>query len=210
EESGFYNITVNFPIIVSSGDTVDFTAAEMWAQALHEMDPNINAQPLYMTQTTIMSYQIPGQNPMPIYNLEWVPDYPLASDFTNALYLQTGDYPAPNGWNVSYFENLSKYFASQGNTFLANLFQNESLEYNELNNLLILANSAALKGNSTMAQLYYKEAEQIAINLYLYVYEYQPNLQWVIKPYMYAYNNQISYQENPINAEDSVFYWWFK
>ena len=210
EESGFYNITVNFPIIVSSGDTVDFTAAEMWAQALHEMDPNINAQPLYMTQTTIMSYQIPGQNPMPIYNLEWVPDYPLASDFTNALYLQTGDYPAPNGWNVSYFENLSKYFASQGNTFLANLFQNESLEYEELNNLLILANSAALKGNSTMAQLYYKEAEQIAINLYLYVYEYQPNLQWVIKPYMYAYNNQISYQENPINAEDSVFYWWFK
>jgi len=210
EESGFYNITVNFPIIVSSGDTVDFTAAEMWAQALHEMDPNINAQPLYMTQSTIMSYQIPGQNPMPIYNLEWVPDYPLDSDFTNALYLQSGDYAAPNGWNVSYFENLSKYFASQGNTFLANLFQNESQEYEELNNLLILANFEALKGNNTMAQLYYKEAEQIAISLYLYVYEYQPNLQWVIKPYMYAYNNQISYQENPINAEDSVFYWWFK
>nr|WP_245529256.1 ABC transporter substrate-binding protein [Caldisphaera lagunensis] len=210
EESGFYNISVNFPIIVSSGDTVDFTAAEMWAQALHEMDPNINAVPLYMPQTTIMSYQIPGQNPMPIYNLEWVPDYPLASDFVNALYLLSGDYAAPNGWNVSYFENLSKYFASQGNTFLANLFENESEQYEELNNLIIMANNAALQGNTSLASLYYKEAEQLAIDQYLYVYEYQPNLQWVIKPYMYAFNNQISYQENPINAEDSVFYWWFK
>jgi hypothetical protein len=27
---------------------------------------------------------------------------------------------------------------------------------------------------------------------------------------MHAYNNQISYQENPIDGEDSVFYWWIK
>nr|WP_157463259.1 ABC transporter substrate-binding protein [Caldisphaera lagunensis] len=211
EESGFYNISVYFPIIVSSGDTVDFTAAEMWAQALHEMDPNINAVPLYMPSSTIGAYGIPGQNPMPVYNDAWYADYPLANDFTDALYLETsGVYPAPNGWNVSYFENLSKYFASQGNTFLANLFENESEQYNEMDNLILMADKYAFTGNTTAAQLYYKQAEQIGIDLYLYVYTYQPTLSWIIKSYMHGFNNQILYEENPINGGDSVFYWWIK
>ncbi|MFP3257591.1 MAG: ABC transporter substrate-binding protein, partial [Candidatus Nanopusillus acidilobi] len=130
EESGYYNIPVNFPIIVSSGDTVDFTAAAMWAQALHEMDPYITATPLYIPFVTMYSYEVPGENPMPIYYIGWIADYPLASDFVNAMYLQGGAYPAPNGWNVSYFENLSKYYASQGNTFLSQLYANESQQYN--------------------------------------------------------------------------------
>jgi hypothetical protein len=84
---------------------------------------------------------------------------------------------------LSYFENLSKYFASQGNTYLANLFANESQEYNELNTLIVEANNAALSGNNELAAVYYKEAEQIAVNLYLYVYTYHEIMNWIIKPY---------------------------
>ncbi|AFZ70125.1 PKD domain protein,extracellular solute-binding protein, family 5 [Caldisphaera lagunensis DSM 15908] len=212
EESGYYNISVYFPIIVSSGDTVDFTAASMWAQALHDMDPNINAVPLYVPFSTIISYEVPGENPMPIYYLGWIADYPLASDFVNAMYETGGTYPGPNGWNVSYFANLSKYYASQGNTFLAQLYANESNEYAELNNLIIMADNAALVGNTTEAAQLYKQAEQIAINLYFYVYTQMPNAYWVIKPYMHGFNNQISYEENPMigGAADSLYYWWVK
>ncbi|MFP3295480.1 MAG: ABC transporter substrate-binding protein, partial [Caldisphaera sp.] len=212
EESGYYNITVNFPIIISSGDTVDFTAAAMWAQALHEIDPNINAQPLYIPFVTMFAYQVPGENPMPIYSIGWIADYPLASDFVNGMYLQGGAFPAPAGWNVSYFENLSKYYASQGNTFLSQLYANESQQYNELNNLILQADNAAEAGNTTLAQQDYKQAEQIAINLYLFVYTQMPNEYWIIKPYMHGYNNQISYEENPMigGAADSLYYWWVK
>ncbi|MGC9183773.1 MAG: ABC transporter substrate-binding protein, partial [Caldisphaera sp.] len=209
---GYYNITVNFPIIVSSGDTVDFTAAAMWASLLNEMDPNIHAQPLYVPFSTMISYQIPGQNPMPIYYLGWLADYPLASDFVNAMYLNTSTYPSVNGFNSNYFENLSKYYASQGNTFLSQLYANESQQYNELNNLILMADNAAESGNTTAAQQYYKQAEQIAINLYLYVYTQTPNAYWIIKPYMHGFNNQISYEENPMigGAADSLYYWWVK
>ncbi|MGC9048531.1 MAG: ABC transporter substrate-binding protein, partial [Caldisphaera sp.] len=212
EKSGYYNISVNFPIIVPSGDTVDFTAASMWASLLNEIDPNIHATPLYVPFSTMISYQVPGANPMAVYYLGWIADYPLASNFVNAMYLTGGTYPAPNGWNVSYFENLSKYYAAQGNTFLANLYANESQEYNELNNLILKADNAALAGNTTVAQQYYKQAEQIAINLYLYVYAQMPNEYWIIKPYMHGYNNQISYEENPMigGAADSLYYWWVK
>ncbi|AFZ70555.1 PKD domain protein,extracellular solute-binding protein, family 5 [Caldisphaera lagunensis DSM 15908] len=212
EESGYYNISVYFPIIVPSGDTVDFTAASMWAQALHNIDPNINAVPLYEPFSTIISYQVPGENPMPIYYLGWLADYPLASDFVNAMYLNTSTYPSVNGFNSQYFANLSKYYASQGNTFLAQLYANESNEYAELNNLIIMADNAAQSGNTTLAQTLYKEAEQLGINLYMYVYTQQPNQYWIIKPYMHGFNNQISYEENPMigGGADSLYYWWVK
>ena len=212
EESGFYNISVKFPIVIFSGDITDFTGAQMWSQLLNEMDPNIQATPVYMPGSTMMSYWVPGLNGQPIFTGGWIADFPLASDFTNAMYLQGGFFPAGAGWNVSYFENLSKYFASQGNTYLANLFANESQEYNELNTLIVEANNAALSGNNELAAVYYKEAEQIAVNLYLYVYTYQENMYWIIKPYIIPYKNQISYQENPMigGGGDSLFYWWSK
>jgi ABC-type transport system substrate-binding protein len=212
EESGFYNISVNFPIVIFSGDLTDFTGAQMWSQLLNEMDPNIHATPIYMPGSTMMSYWVPGLNGQPIFTGGWIADFPLASDFTNPMYLQGGFFPAGAGWNVSYFENLSKYFASKGNMTLANIFANESKEYNELNTLIEEANNAALSGNNNLAAVYYKEAEQIAVNLYLYVYTYQENMYWIIKPYMIPYKNQISYQENPMigGGGNSLFYWWFK
>ncbi|MGC8567583.1 MAG: hypothetical protein ACP5I6_06135 [Caldisphaera sp.] len=78
------------------------------------------------------------------------------------------------------------------------------------NNLILKADKEAFIGNVIAAQEYYKEAEQIAINLYLYVYTYQPTLTWIIKPSMRGFYNQISYKENPINRGDSVSYWWIK
>ena len=194
-KSGMYNVSVNFPIIVSSGDTVDYAAAEMWAQALHEMDPNINAQPLYVPFSQIIAYSVPGQNPMPIYYLGWIADYPYPSDFVNAMYLENGTYPAPDGWYVSYLEQLG--------------YTQEAKMYQQLNQLILEADSAT---NPVLAQQLYANVTNLALQLYMYVYTVQPNAFWIIKPYMHGYNNNIGYEENPMigGAGDSLYYWWVK
>ncbi|MCH1770540.1 MULTISPECIES: ABC transporter substrate-binding protein [Metallosphaera] len=194
-KSGMYNVSINIPIIVSSGDTVDYAAAQMWAQALNQIDPNIQAQPLYLPFSQIIGLEVPGQNPMPIYYLGWIADYPYPSDFVNAMYLENGTYPAPDGWTVQYLQSL-------GHTNQARLYQ-------ELNTYIEEADNTA---NATQAAYYYKQAEQIAIDLYMYVYTQQPNAFWVVKPYMTGYQGHISYEENPMigGAGDSLYFWWVK
>ncbi|ABP96341.1 MULTISPECIES: ABC transporter substrate-binding protein [Metallosphaera] len=194
-KSGMYNVSINIPIIVSSGDTVDYAAAQMWAQALNQIDPNIQAQPLYLPFSEIIGLEVPGQNPMPIYYLGWIADYPYPSDFVNAMYLENGTYPAPDGWTVQYLQSL-------GHTNQARLYQ-------ELNTYIEEADNTA---NATQAAYYYKQAEQIAIDLYMYVYTQQPNAFWVVKPYMTGYQGHISYEENPMigGAGDSLYFWWVK
>ncbi|MGC8621610.1 MAG: ABC transporter substrate-binding protein, partial [Caldisphaera sp.] len=212
EESGFYNISVNFPIIVSSGDTVDFTAAEMWAQNLHEMDPNIQAVPLYMPFVTMYAYDsIYGQNPMPIFYMGWSPGTPTALEFVQGMIEQGGPYAAPDGVNATYLSLLSQYFDTK-NTYLANLFANESYEYSLLNNISMKAMAAEVAGNITGASILYRKVDQMVINLYLYVYTVQPTNMWIVKPYINGYNNQISWEENPLAnaAMDSVYWWWIK
>lgn len=195
EQSGEYNVSVYFPIIISSGDTVDYEAAQMWAQALNSIDPNIQATPMYEPFSTIIAQEVPGQNPMPVFYLGWIADYPYPSDFINAMYEQGGTYPGALGWNVTYLQQIGH--------------PNQAKEYAELNQLIQEADSAT---NPTQAAQLYKQAEQLAINLYMYVYTQQPNSFWVVKPYMTGYNGQISYEENPMigGAGDSLYFWWVK
>ncbi|AHC51360.1 ABC transporter substrate-binding protein [Sulfolobus acidocaldarius SUSAZ] len=194
-QSGVYNESVYFPIIVPSGDTVDYAGVQMFAQAMQQIDPNIKIEPLYEPFSTIIGLQVPGQNPMPMYYLGWIADYPYPSDFVDAMYKENGTYPAPDGWYVSYLQQLG--------------YTNEAQMYQQLNNLIIQADSAT---NSTQAALLYKQVEQTAINLYMYIYLDQPNAFWVVKPYMNGYNGQISYEENPQigGAGDSLYFWWVK
>ncbi|MEM0118503.1 MAG: ABC transporter substrate-binding protein [Conexivisphaerales archaeon] len=195
EQSGEYNISINIPVAVSSGDTVDYAAAQMWAAAMNQIDPNIQMTPVYVPFSTIIAYEVPGSNPMPIYYLGWIADYPYPADFVDAMYKQGGTYPAPDGFSTEYFN-------ATGHPDQAQMFA-------QMNQLIEQADTTA---NSTLAAQLYKQAEQIAINLYMYVYTIQPNAFWVVKPYMNGYQGQISYEENPMigGAADSLFYWWVK
>jgi hypothetical protein len=138
---------------------------------------------------------VPGQNPFPIYQLGWSADFPYPSDFVNSIYLQDGAYPAPDGCSVQYLDSLN--------------YTNEASVYNELNNMISAADSAT---SSAAAAQDYKEVEQLAVNLYMYTYTLQPNEFWVIKSYLTPYDNQISYQENPMigGGADGLYFWWNK
>lgn len=194
QQSGLANTVVNIPIIVTAGDTINYAGAQMWAAALHQMDPDITATVEYEPFSTIIGYQVPGGNPMPLYYLGWIADYPYPSDFVNAMYEQSATYPSASGFSVS-------QFTSEG-------FASEATQYQQLNTAIQAADAAT---NPTQAAALYKTAEQDAINMYMYVYTQQPSSFWIVKPYMTGYNG-IQSEENPMigGAADSIYYWWVK
>jgi len=159
---------------------------------------------------------------MAIYYMGWIADYPLASNLVNAMYLQGGTFPAPNGWDVDYLINLSAYFNASKiswpgldksvEPYIGKMLWQEAMQYQRLNELILKADEAELANNVTAAYQLFREAENIAIQLYMYVYTIQPNFYWVVKPYMHGYMGMISWEENPMvgGAGDSWYFWWVK
>jgi len=193
QQSGQYDTSINIPVVVVAGASGTFAAAQMWAEALNSIDPNIVLTPVYVPFATILSYTIGGQNSIPIYYLSWTADYPYPSDFVDPYYKEGGFLPARNEWTV-------KYLNSTGHADQAAMFA-------QMNSLIKTADSTA---NATLAAQDYQEVEQIAINLYMYVYTFDPNWFWVVKPYMNGYQGQISYQENPMLGGNDLYFWWVK
>ena len=203
-QSGEGSTVVNFPIIIPTGDTTDFTAAIVWAQALHSIDANITMTPLYQDFSTIIGDQVPGSDPMPLFFLGWIADYPYPSDYTDAMLQVGGTYPAPNGWDPTYLSGLAAAHPSQ-----AAMYNGQAANFTQLSNLITAADTAT--NPSTAAQLY-QQAEQASVSLYMYTYTYQQTGFWIVKPYIHPYQNNWGFQENPtIGAgADSCFFWWVK
>jgi peptide/nickel transport system substrate-binding protein len=189
-QSGQYDTPINIPIIIRSGETVGFTAAQMWAAALNSIDPNIVMTPVYIPLSTQLSI---GFGLDPIYLGRWTADYPHPSNMVDSLYAD--GYAWTAGWRTDYLNSTGR--ADQAAMFA------------QMKSLIQIADSAT---NATVAAQDYKEAEQIAINLYMYVYTMVPNFFWVVKPYMNGYQGQISYQQNPINGGGGIglYFWWVK
>jgi len=191
EESGLYNVSVNMPLVVFSGDPIDYAAAGMWAQSIEQMDPNIQVTPEYVLGNLVMGYMVPGENPMPIYMLTWFPDYPYPSDYMNSLLLQGGWNPLGNGWNSTNLQNWG--------------FNQEAQEFQNMTNLILKADN---EPNETLALQYFDQAEQLSINLTLLVYTVDLNGIWVYSPSIQG----MTYQQNPMYASggDLIFIYIYK
>jgi len=203
-QSGLYNTTVNFPIYIPTGITTDYQAALIWAAALNSIDSHITASPVYLDFHSIIGYQSNGTNPMPLFSLGWIADYPYPSDYTDAMYLGNGTYPFAEGWYWWYFDREAAAYPA-----MASMFQSQAQNYTLLNNLITAADAET---NATRAAALYVAAERVAVSLYMYVYTYQQEGFWIVQPYVSPYNNNWGFQENPtIGAgADSVFWWWTK
>ncbi|MEM3227103.1 MAG: ABC transporter substrate-binding protein, partial [Thermoplasmata archaeon] len=177
EKSGYYNTTVYFPIVVLAGDPIDFAGAQMWASNLAAMDPNIHAQPMYLPPATVAGYLVPGGNPMPIYYWGYAPDYMYPSDYFGPILKLGGFYPVGNQWN-STLMTIAGY-------------PSEAQQFNEMQNLI---NAAESTGNITLSLKYFQQAQQIAINLTLFLYNYQANIIYYFSPSIHG----ISYENSPL------------
>jgi ABC-type oligopeptide transport system substrate-binding subunit len=190
-ESGLYNLSVNFPIVIYGGDTIDYTAAQMWAQNLSAVDPNIHATPMYLPIYTVSGFLAPNVNPMPISMGFWAPDYPYPYDYIYNLYTSNGYFPIGDGWNTS---NL-----------LSSGYTQEAAEFQEMVNLINLGHNTI---NYTLAIKDFQMAQQIAINLTLYVYTDQLNEIWIYAPWIEG----VQYEENPMigGMGDTLYYYLIK
>ena len=193
QQSGQYNTPINIPISIGNGDTFNFAAAQMWAAALNSIDPNIVMNPVYVSFPTWFAYAYAYA--IPIAEGGWGADYPYPSDFVDSMYKQGGYYVAPYGWTAQYLN-------STGHADQAAMFA-------EMNSLIQIADSTT---NATLAAQDYRQAEQLAINLYSYVYLQVDNNFLVVKPYMNGYQGQISYEENPMFTylPTTLYFWWVK
>src|SRR5206468_8680138 len=173
-QSGEYNTSVKIPIVVPTGDDTDFLAAQVLSAALAFIDSNIVMTPVSITFHNIIGYSTPGANPMPIYFLGWIADYPYPSDYTDAMYLQGGTYPGPNGWDQTYLNGLAANHTAE-----ASLYNAQALEFAVLTLEITAADTEA---NATRAAQLYAAAEQIAVSLYMYVHMFQQTGFWIVKP----------------------------
>ena len=191
QKSGEYSasIYIPFPVYPLSLPGMDnqtaFAMAEMYAAALHSIDPNIVMTPVNYNPDT--AYASSSGNfffwvPIGIWNK--VPDYPHPSDYVDFYYLNPG---TPSWLNSTGHPDQAAMQA-------------------QLNTLVTEADATT---NETLATQDYKQAEQIAINLYLYVYLDQPSSFYVVKPYMNAYHGEISYLMNPM-LYTTQYVWWVK
>src|SRR5437867_5105831 len=202
--SGMYNVSVNFPIVIPSGDSTDFTSSIIFAQALLSIDTHIVMSPVFLDFHNIIGYSTPGANPMPIYFLGWIADYPYPSDYTDAMYLEKGTYPGPNGWDQTYLNGLAAAHPTE-----AALYRAQASAFANLTANITAADTAT---SAATAAADYAVAEQWGVLLYMYVYTYQATGFWITSTFIHPHNNDWGFQENPtIGAgADSAFFWWTK
>ena len=192
-QSGQYDTSINIPITVYNGVTGAFAAVQVWADALNSIDPNIVVNPVYISVASEPSYYVASQNPIPIAAIYFSADYPYPSDFVDQMYKQGGTFVAPFGWTVQYLNSTGH--------------ADQATMYAQMNSLIQIADSTT---NTTLAAQDYRQAEQLAISLYMLVYSYVQNLFWVVKPYMNGYQGQISYAQNPVINPAGLYFWWVK
>ena len=140
----------------------------------------------------------PGQNPMPMYQLGWAPDYPDPTDYMAPLYQAGGSYTAPNAVE-NQLVDLPQFDAStysggscpSATDYVAFAQMAESLggipdacqghAYSALNYVMGVA---AVLTPGAQRVLLYNFAEQIANGLSLYVYWGQTNLVLTTAPWI--------------------------
>ena len=98
---------------MEQADTVAREAAAAWAQNLQQLGPNINVLIKPISFEEMIENSVPHQNPMGIYFLGWLADYPFPTDYTLPMLYPAdspvtspspdgGTYPNANGYNIQY------------------------------------------------------------------------------------------------------------
>jgi peptide/nickel transport system substrate-binding protein len=181
------------PLFNTLGNPTVDEMYSVYEQALSAMS---NGQIVATTYDITFSQELaytsvgPGQNPMPIYFLGWIDDYPDASDFVAPFYQPYGIYTYPDG-----IIQTNPYFNPSTNP---NQWANITMIWNYLN----LAEEST---NQSLVDLYYYLAEKIAMSQYLYIGIMQP-LAYLV--YSTTINpNSLALTENPVvGASFLVFY----
>ena len=159
---------LNVPIYIFSADPVDLNGATAWAKNLALITGNPYKDfPIVPTAfPTLIGNQVQANNPMPIYELGWLPDYPYPTDYlqpmANPMNLST--YPGPNDFTPWWFGY---------NT--SNPYHNVT-EAKIMDQMLSAYTNGTKQVNTTMALYWFHQENNMLINMSYYTYVDQSNV----------------------------------
>jgi len=164
--SGF-TISIN----VETADIVNRAEAAAWAQNIAKLAPGITVliKPISFEEMIVNS--VPHQNPMGIYFLGWLADYPFPTDYTLPMLLPAdspvnsttpdgGTYPNANGYNI-------RYLAADPNG------TNQVAGSRNIRNWILDSISAPNATNVNQVVIDSQQAQQAFANLWYYVPAFQ-------------------------------------
>ncbi len=103
-------------IIVPTADPVDKAAARGWGDNIQRLGAGITIDVKEQSFSDIIAQSIPHQDPMAIYYLGWLPDYPFPTDYTFPMLMPStaeppngGTYPLANGFSIPYLKSQGTY-----------------------------------------------------------------------------------------------------
>lgn len=166
---------LNIPIFIFSADPVDQAGATSWAQNLSQMifgtSNDYGNFPVLPTPfTTLLGNMVQGNNPMPIYELGWAPDYPFPTDYLAPMALPTNSstYPGPNDFTPYWFNGNSS---------------NPTPNAAEASNMTSMISDYAIAStslNQSTQIKYFHAMNEMLVNMTFYVYIEQSSAFWII------------------------------
>jgi ABC-type transport system substrate-binding protein len=179
---------LNIPLAIFSADPVDVEGATTWGTNLATFIAGASFPVEPESFPTLLGWQVPTQNPAPVYELGWAPDYPYPTDYMGPMAYPaiTSTYPGADGYYPSWFSNSSNPVSG-----LAGM----KVQYDNLTAMVNEYLNGAAAGNPTIALQNFHALNEMLVNMTFYVYLYQASSFWLINSHITG-SSITNYQEN--------------
>jgi ABC-type transport system substrate-binding protein len=179
---------LNVPIMIFSADPVDVAGATTWGDYLQQVIPGLQFTVQPTPFPTLLSWQVAGSNPAPIYELGWAPDYPYPTDYLGPMAYPTSEsfYPGSNGFYPAWFNGSANPVSG-----LPGMRE----QYGNLTAMVQEFLNGSTTGNPTIALKNFHMMNEMLVNMTFYVYLYQANSFWVVNSHTVP-STITNYQEN--------------
>jgi len=183
--SGF-TIAIN----VETADIVDRAEAAAWAQNIEQLAPGITVLIKPISFEEMITNSVPHLNPMGIYFLGWLADYPFPTDYTLPMLLPAdsavnsttpdgGTYPNANGYNL-------QYLAADPNG------TNQVAASTNIRNWILDSISAPNATNVPQVVIDSQQAQQAFANLWYYVPAFQQYTFFTFRTWITGMQNELN------------------
>jgi len=187
--SGF-TIAIN----VETADIVDRAEAAAWAQNIEQLAPGITVLIKPISFEEMITDSVPHLNPMGIYFLGWLADYPFPTDYTLPMLLPAdspvssttpdgGTYPNANGYNL-------QYLAADANGTRGSIDQVASST--NIRNWILDSISAPNATNVPQVVIDSQQAQQAFANLWYYVPAFQQYTFFTFRTWITGMQNELN------------------